>query len=658
VSITNKEVAIVTLPTVPTDITFGGTLTAPVAASDDGTDFTFIYSGTLSDPESTLYISETPPTDPGTYTVTATLNSVTHAGTSAPSAQFTISPRQLNWDAAGTVNTKTYDGNTTASVAAQPTLAAGGTNGLVSGSETVTVTNGTVAFSNADAGSGKTINVGGTWGITGDDAWKYIAPTAAPSFSNGTIGKKDISIQSVAITDKTFDNSATVAPASVTPAFTGQIAGTDVTYTVSAAITGGTHTVGSRPVSVTVTLTGAAGINYNLTNSPFTGTGAVVNVVQAKGADAKILSITPTWNSLTVTYDTLSNTEQKIEFAIAEGDVSSPPENGWQEEKAFTNLDPETTYTIFARVLASHNYLAGESDHKPWETEKIIPITSEADLRSIGNNASHPITGSYGLTANITIAAGAGLTIPGTFTGEFDGAGHVIDFSNVTGQTQGLFAVIGAGGKVENLTLRNININGTSSVGGIAGTNNGTINQCAVVGGTIESYAFTAVAGGIAGTNGVTGMVSNSIAMNDDVRASTSMPGAGANLAGRVVGRNNGNLKDNEACGDMIVKIGSTLIDPLTPVGPDTVNGATLPGGASVSFSLTDEGKDEWPDFDRLPDHQEPPEPPEIPEGEETEDPDDEDGDGELDGQEGAPISECIMELNDLLSLCNAAKYV
>ena len=90
------------------------------------------------------------------------------------------------------------------------------------------------------------------------------------------------------------------------------------------------------------------------------------------------------------------------------------------------------------------------------------------------------------------------------FSGEFDGQGYTI-----SGLTQPIFAMIGAGGKVRNLNL-DVNIVNTDITGGIAGGNNGTIENC-TVSGTIQSE-YT---GGITGMNYQGGSIKGCIVSAD-----------------------------------------------------------------------------------------------------------------------------------------------
>jgi hypothetical protein len=184
VTVISKIPATVTA-TAPANITYGQPLGNPSAVCADGSVFTYHYTGTLSNGSSTAYSSDSKPTLPGSYTVTATLVSDTHAGSG--SAGFTIAKAALAWNADGTTSNKTYDGSTSATAATQPTL-----NGKV-GADVVNVANGTLDFNSANAGQNIGVTASG-YGVSGADAWKYSAPAAQPTFTNAEIGKRAITV--------------------------------------------------------------------------------------------------------------------------------------------------------------------------------------------------------------------------------------------------------------------------------------------------------------------------------------------------------------------------------------------------------------------------------------------------------------------------------
>lgn len=88
------------------------------------------------------------------------------------------------------------------------------------------------------------------------------------------------------------------------------------------------------------------------------------------------------------------------------------------------------------------------------------------------------------------------------YTGTFDGNGKTITGLKIdkSGTDDvGLIGCLGSGGKVQNVTLTNISVSGANCVGGIAGQNYGTVENCSV-NGTVTGKGFTDT-GGIAGSN-------------------------------------------------------------------------------------------------------------------------------------------------------------
>lgn len=68
------------------------------------------------------------------------------------------------------------------------------------------------------------------------------------------------------------------------------------------------------------------------------------------------------------------------------------------------------------------------------------------------------------------------------YIGTFDGNGKTITGLNVADSWAAMFGAIGVGGKVQNLTLEDVDIDGSGIVGGIAVYNYGEIENCTVTG--------------------------------------------------------------------------------------------------------------------------------------------------------------------------------
>jgi len=91
----------------------------------------------------------------------------------------------------------------------------------------------------------------------------------------------------------------------------------------------------------------------------------------------------------------------------------------------------------------------------------------------------------FRLKNDLDLAAEPGLYIP-YLSGEFDGNGHEI--SNLTFNFDfvchvGLFGYLALGGKVTRVGVENVNVTGTSSVGGLVGRNRGTVSDSHSTGG-------------------------------------------------------------------------------------------------------------------------------------------------------------------------------
>lgn len=138
---------------------------------------------------------------------------------------------------------------------------------------------------------------------------------------------------------------------------------------------------------------------------------------------------------------------------------------------------------------------------------------------------------------NITLTGDINLTGEWTpignyeqkYTGTFDGNGKTITGLTIDQKETsflGLIGYLGSGGKVQNLTLENVNLNGNWNVGGVVGYNNGTVTACTASG----SINGKERVGGIVGCNylgTVTACYNTSSTVN------------GSYLIGGVVGQNN-----------------------------------------------------------------------------------------------------------------------
>ena len=128
----------------------------------------------------------------------------------------------------------------------------------------------------------------------------------------------------------------------------------------------------------------------------------------------------------------------------------------------------------------------------------------------------------------------------------FEGNGFTISNMTILGSTmlsnrigkQSFFGDIDAGGHVRNLTLRDVDVDGTNHVGALAGENNGTITGCSATGTLTVTGWYN---GGLVGENN--GTITASYA---EVTVTSSRDENGG-----LVGRNTGTITASYATGDV-----------------------------------------------------------------------------------------------------------
>lgn len=265
-------------------------------------------------------------------------------------------------------------------------------------------------------------------------------------------------------------------------------------------------------------------------------------------------------------------------------------------------------------------------------------VNNENDLQKVGKgNNGWGLNKHYRQTANINMAGVTGWVPIGNaktnFTGSYDGGGYTVSNLNIytlTETEQGIFGYINATGIVRNMAVKNVIYNSAKeNVGGIAGINFGTIENCYVTGeisgksniGGVSGINFGSVKncyttcnvncndtdiGGIVGTNGgtteycyTTGQVltasagggivgsnanltSHCVALNSRVATSYN----DENRVGRISGYNHGNLSSNYASVNMTITANGVNVT-VTPNTSETHGGNILPNFYNGSDSGT-----------------------------------------------------------------------
>ena len=217
------------------------------------------------------------------------------------------------------------------------------------------------------------------------------------------------------------------------------------------------------------------------------------------------------------------------------------------------------------------------------ESGVVLAISSPSDLLALAENC---VLDSYSQGLTVRLEADidlSGADWPGVpiFSGTFDGGGHRITGLTLdqAGSVQGLFRYLAPTACVQDLTVEGtVTPQGSrETVGGIAGSNAGTIVRCCFSG-TVEGAGQV---GGIAGCNTVTGIVE---------ACTTEGAVGGSHLVGGVVGENRGVVRDctNEAAVNTTeqqnqVEISDITLETLT--GSEAADTVTDIGGIAGSSS-------------------------------------------------------------------------
>jgi hypothetical protein len=210
-------------------------------------------------------------------------------------------------------------------------------------------------------------------------------------------------------------------------------------------------------------------------------------------------------------------------------------------------------------------------------------IATAEDMNQIGQD-QNDWNKCFKMTADVNLCAYSGtqfsrigIDIPHAFSGIFNGNGHTIWNFTYTAENSdytGIFGAVSATGRIENVSLSDVNITGHNYVGGLAGYNEGTIYKCNTTG-KVASPNQTYDIGGLAGFN--SGDINNCYSIS----AVTS--GDGAGLIGGLAGENAGNISNCYSMG--------TIVCGYPPGDTGGLTGDNS-GSISSSYFLDTSGRD------------------------------------------------------------------
>jgi hypothetical protein len=207
------------------------------------------------------------------------------------------------------------------------------------------------------------------------------------------------------------------------------------------------------------------------------------------------------------------------------------------------------------RFLDVNERLSQEGDYYV-----INDVADFKQLLAFGQNA----TLKFRLKNDLDLAAEPGLYIP-YLAGEFDGNGHKIsslslDYDLV--RTLGLFGYLALGGKIAGIGVENVNVTGTSSVGGLVGRNRGTVSDSHSAGsvtgnedvGGLAGYSADTMSncyfiGSVTGYDYVGGLVGDNAGDVIDSYSTGTVTGNGG--VGGLVGSNAGDVSNSYSSGNV-----------------------------------------------------------------------------------------------------------
>ena len=218
-------------------------------------------------------------------------------------------------------------------------------------------------------------------------------------------------------------------------------------------------------------------------------------------------------------------------YNVWDGVTTTKPEfyETWNGHESVVVIN---TAAELAYVCQHFNEGSGSLNNKPYNE---MDFFMEADL-DMGDKNWEPLgwAGKHDALGDILA-----LTSPASFQGTFFGNNHKIRiniFESVT-KYQGLFGCIGKNGRVEHLTVEGRIAPDSRLVGGIAGENEGIIQDCVVKADVISGWEpiipRESVVGGIVGWN--TGTIRYCCMTGNVENVSTSVGGlVGANVSGEI----------------------------------------------------------------------------------------------------------------------------
>ena len=256
-----------------------------------------------------------------------------------------------------------------------------------------------------------------------------------------------------------------------------------------------------------------------------------------------------------------------VTVSAEESDFS---ETAGERDEASTETGEDISEYDYSEYKAGKNVDDVRNESIDEDSYEVIEISCETDLAELARNCetdSWSVDKYVRLTNNISLETYKNISIP-TFGGVFDGNGYSISGLSIVkaGSSYALFRYVQMSGRIVNLSVSGSVVTEMSSgqCALIAGTNYGTIIDCAVSGvvnGNTE-------VGGVVGYNAATGFI---------IGCASEVYENGVHSVGGIVGRNDGTVSDclnhghvNTNSSDVTVNILELSIEDLAVINSTT----------------------------------------------------------------------------------------
>ena len=243
---------------------------------------------------------------------------------------------------------------------------------------------------------------------------------------------------------------------------------------------------------------------------PLTVNFGTVTRITVSGPNKKEYELNETFNpdGLVVTASDGHGNVQTIprdDYTLA---ITDPNNDPFELSDQFTTAG-EYTLTVEYNSITSNpiTITVVDKGYTVSEDGKTYTVTSADGLLAWNEAVQKDMTLNCTLTDDIDLKGidwtPIGTSISNAYKGTFDGGGHTISGLTMTGSDEyaGLFGYIGSGGTVKNVKLENVRITSDyqyAYVGGVAGNNDGAIENCSVSGSVSGNSTYNSV-GGVVG---------------------------------------------------------------------------------------------------------------------------------------------------------------